>query len=131
MSADNIIYVQQVGLQFYVWDDSGSNDNPQYEGDPYPNKHTALEASEALEKKIGYVEYGISHLEPRHPHVDKMYTIDEVEDLSCNWVKEDYEDTYGPMRGWEVEAKQSYNNHLGFIVQMFAELKEKERYDLL
>jgi len=63
MSADNIIYIKKKGKHWHVWHDFASNDDPQPYGLRYKkfdNKNDAIDYAFKLQKKISYVEYGVS-----------------------------------------------------------------------
>ncbi len=63
MSADNIIYVQQIGAQWFVQYGSASCVVEMAKGKSYSTREAALVAAHDLEKETGYVEYGVNELE--------------------------------------------------------------------
>lgn len=69
MSADNIIYVEQVGEKWFVWEQSASCDPDRNRGFrcvTRDTRHEAMDAAAGLELELGIVEYGIQVLDGMH-----------------------------------------------------------------
>lgn len=64
MSADNMIVVKHIGNFWWVYYGSAStpptDDDIMENGEGYATRETAVVFAHDLERKIGYVEYGVS-----------------------------------------------------------------------